>query len=308
MHKNLIINETTLFIDNFMGYESVNSATEKIFSFLSVSSLWVSGLGFFKTYIAYILLGGNPSILVCGVVFLVTFCIYSLDKIVDIDKDFINMPQRRSFLHGRRKMILPISIAAYVAAVGMTLLDKPIALPIIFIPFIANAFYGTKPFKSVPRLKDIPVMKNIVVALSWALVTVSLPAMHLADSRIAPILMAIYFMLTKTFIDTILYDIRDIKGDRENNIRTMATLLGERRTILVLLAVNSTLILWLAIVNESIRPLALAFILYGYAYILYFRKQRNPLALDFFVEGQWLLISLALMAIGWMNCSLLAGW
>jgi len=302
MSLNLISEYRSVSIERFtISAEPVYNAIGKVFSFLSVSSLWVSCLGFFKTFIAYVFLGANPSNLVCGVVFLVTFCIYSLDKIVDIDKDITNIPQRRSFLYGRRKLILSCSFLAYLVALILTLLDKPFALLIIFIPFISNAFYGTKLFKGIPRLKDIPVMKNIVVAISWALVTTLLPAIHLANPATAAIIIVVYFMLIKTFIDTILYDVRDVEGDRENGIKTMATLLGEGRTTLVLLAANSTLIPWLVFVDETVRPLALALVLYGYAYILYFRTKRNPLTLDFFVEGQWLLISVVYIAF-WGRC------
>jgi 4-hydroxybenzoate polyprenyltransferase len=281
--------------------EPVCNAIGKVLSFLSVSSIWVSCLGFFKTFIAYVFLGANPSNLVCGVVFLVTFCIYCLDKIVDIDKDRSNIPQRYSFLYGRKTLIYSCSFLAYIVAIILTLLDKPLALPIILIPFIANTFYGTKLFRGVPRLKDIPVMKNIVVAISWALVTTLLAAIHLANPAAIAIIMVIYFMMIKTFIDTILYDVRDAKGDRENSIKTMVTLLGGGRTTLVLLAANSTLIPWLVFVDETVRPLALALVLYGYAYILYFRTNRNPLTLDFFVEGQWLMISVVYLAF-WGRC------
>jgi 4-hydroxybenzoate polyprenyltransferase len=297
MVTNPIMGSGSLSTENFiLSPESVYDAIGNLFSFLSVSSLWISGLGFFKTFIAYIFLGMIPSTSVCIEVFLIAFCVYSLDKIVDLDKDVANMPKRRSFLYGRRKLIISCSFAAYLVAIILTLLDKPLALPIVFIPFISNAFYGTKLCKGIPRLKDIPIMKNIIVALSWALVTTLLPAMHLANPAALVVALVVYFMLTKTFIDTVLYDIRDIKGDRENGIRTMATLLEGRRTVIVLLAVNSSLLPWLAFVDKAIWPLALVLILYGYACILYFKERRNPLILDFFVEGEWILASIVLLA------------
>jgi 4-hydroxybenzoate polyprenyltransferase len=270
---------------------------ERILTFLSVSSLFIGGHGFFKTFIGFMLLGMNPSIQVCLIVFLVTFCVYSLDKVVDMDKDLTNMPERRNFLYERRKLVLAYSIAAYILAILLILLDKPWGLPIVFLPFIANAFYGSKPFKSLPRLKEIPLVKNLVVAGTWALVTTLLPALHLANPFTAGVALVVYFMLIKTFVDNILYDVRDVAGDRENGIKTMASLLGERKTLVILLAANSTLIPWLLLAPEAIRPLALALTIYGYAYIIYFSKKRNPLALDFFVEGEWMLITMGMLAL-----------
>jgi 4-hydroxybenzoate polyprenyltransferase len=98
-----------------------------------------------------------------------------------------------------------------------------------------------------------------------------------------------YFMLVKDFINTVLYDIRDVEGDRETGIQTIPLLLGPRKTTALLLALNTTLLPWLVLANPCARPLATALVLYGYAYILYFRKIRGPLALDFFVDGEYMI-------------------
>jgi Pyruvate/2-oxoacid:ferredoxin oxidoreductase delta subunit len=135
-----------------------------MFTFLSVSSLFIGGTGFFKTYIGFILLGEVPELIICFIVFLISFSVYSLDKITDIDKDVINVPQRRSFIHGRRGLILSTSLAAYGLAIILTLLTTPKAVPIVMVPIIANAFYGMKLLPGVPRLKEITMMKNVVVA------------------------------------------------------------------------------------------------------------------------------------------------
>lgn len=270
---------------------------KKIFAFLSVSSLFIGGTGFFKTFIGYVLLGLHPSFQVCFAVFLVSFSVYTLDKIADLDKDTTNMPERLRFLKGRKNLAFAYSIAAYLLSMLLAFFDRPLASLIILIPMAANAVYGTKLIPGLPRLKDIPVMKNVVVATSWALVTVLFPAMHLSDPAWWIVIMSVYFMLVKTFIDTVLYDIRDVKGDRENGVRTIPVLIGPKKTVGVLLALNSTLLLGLPFVEGTVRLLVLTLVAYGYAYILYFKERRNPLALDFCVEGEWLLATIFLTVI-----------
>lgn len=277
--------------------KNLYSTIEYILSFLSVSSLFIGGHGFFKTYAAFILLGFGPNLLVCSVVFLISFSVYTLDKIADMDKDTTNMPQRYRFLHKRKRLILFCAIASYLLAVSLTLLCNPIALPVVFIPFIANAFYATKIHRSLPRLKDIPVAKNLIVALAWALVTTLLPAIFLDSISNTTISAVVYFMLIKTLVDNVLYDIRDIKGDCENGVKTMAVLLGKHKTVALLLAVNSTLLPITAFTTIAAKPLAMALTIYGYLYIIYFQERRNPLALDFFVEGEWTLMAVLLYFI-----------
>ena len=104
-------------------------------------------------------------------------------------------------------------------------------------------------------------------------------------------------MFIKTFIDTVLYDMRDETGDRINNVLTIPVLIGCLRntTIKVLLLLNSTLIFILPWFEGLSRLLVLALVIYGFAYILYFNEHRDPIALDLCVEGEWMLATLLLI-------------
>ena len=263
-----------------------------MFTFLSVSSLFIGGTGFFKTYIGFILLGEVPELIICFIVFLISFSVYSLDKITDIDKDVINVPQRRSFIHGRRGLILSTSLAAYGLAIILTLLTTPKAVPIVMVPIIANAFYGMKLLPGVPRLKEITMMKNVVVALTWALITTMMPVIATGHPAGFDVVIVGYFMFVKTFVDTILYDVRDVEGDRLNRIGTVPVILGLRKTRALLVAVNITLICMLPFMYGDVRTLVSILIVYGLAYTLYLMKKRDPLILDFLVEGEWMLATL----------------
>lgn len=272
--------------------EDINAAIDilkAIFTYLMISSLFIATTGFFETYIGYLLLNVRPNALICFAVFLMTFSVYSLDKITDSNEDSINMPERQSFLQGRKKYILYYSLAAYALSALIVLLDKPWALPIIFIPLAANAVYGSRIIPGVPRLKDVPVVKNFVVAISWALVTTLLPAMYMAEKSSLAIAAVFYFMLAKVFINAVLYDIRDVKGDREMGIKTMPVLLGSRKTTAILMGINSTILPCLAYMCDALRPLAAMMVLYGYFYIIYFGETRSPISLDLLVDGQWMI-------------------
>lgn len=269
--------------------KELRNIPKSIFTFLMVSSLFIASTGFFETYIGYLLLGLNPQIPVCFAVFLMTFSVYSLDKTTNSNEDTINMPERAGFLAGRKKLILYYSLAAYALSALLILREMPTALPVIFIPLAANAVYGSKLIPGMPRLKDIPVVKNLVVAISWALVTTLLPAMQAPRITGTIVAFVLYFMLAKVFINAALYDVRDVKGDREMGVKTMPVLLGSRRTTIILLALNSTLLPGLMQIGSMFRLLALIMVLYGYTYILYFAERRSPITLDLLVDGQWMM-------------------
>lgn len=261
---------------------------KNIFLFLTVSSLFIGAMGFSLTFVGYLFLGIAPSIQICTAVFLMTFSVYSLNKLTDIEEDAINIPERLNFLSGRKRRVYFCALGAYLLSVILAFLDKPSTVPIVFIPLAANAVYSSKPIKGLPRLKDIPVMKNISVAVSWALTCTFLPVVHVPGAPGMTIAMVFYIMVVKVFINTVLYDIRDVKGDCKNGIITMPVLLGTKKTTAVLLALNSTLLLpILTFMEGEVKLFMVALVLYGYIYILYFRERRNPLTLDFFVDGEW---------------------
>lgn len=276
----------------FELYEQLN----RLFTFLAVSSLLTGASGFFMTYVSYLLLGLPPSISICIAVALVSFSVYSLNKISDAREDTINMPERRSFLQGRYRLVLGSSIGAYLAAAALILFYKYEAFFVLLIPFISNALYSSRLVPGIPRLKDIPLMKNLVVSISWGAVTVLLPAC--AAAPIASTLSVLCFMTVKDFINTVIYDIRDVKGDRESGIKTLPVILGPGLTLAFLLSVNTCLLIWTATAARSLGILALSLIIYGYAYIIYFRRKRSSAAMDILIDGEWALAVLAFFMIG----------
>ncbi|MDI9617085.1 MAG: UbiA family prenyltransferase [Methanothrix sp.] len=267
-------------------------AAERLLAFLAVTSLFIGGTGFFKTYMASVLLGIEPSMAICFAVFLVSFSVYTLDKLVDLDRDVSNMPARKQFLYSRRRIFLILALSAYLAAAIIIAYVRPAALPLVFVPVIANAFYGMRLLPWLPRLKDIPVMKNIVVGSAWAVVTVLIPVIH--SGHTATCVLVLYFIFIKTFIDTVLYDIRDVAGDRISGVRTMPVILGETPTVLLLLILNTTILPVSLLLPGDGREIALALTIYGYAYIAYLRRRRNPVVLDLLVEGEWMMACVAL--------------
>lgn len=276
----------------------------KIFSFLTVSSLFIGATGFFKTLMAFIFLGIEPSFQVCSVVSLMTFSVYSLNKLTDFKEDAVNIPERMRFLAGRKRLVLFYSLAAYLLSIILAFIDTPIAVPIVFIPLVANLVYGSKLLPGVPRFKDIPVMKNLFVALTWAICVTLLPIAHIGQRPETPIVIMVFgFLLTRSFVNTVLYDIRDVDGDRAQGVRTIPVLLGTKKTLIILLALNSALLPWLFFAGSVMPPLALAMIFYGFMYIMYFRTRRDPLVLDFFVDGEWMhfcILFLALRGLGFL--------
>ena len=125
------------------------------------------------------------------------------------------------FLLGAGILLIAASVFTFqVRHMGILLVLGLISLLYSF-PFL--------PFGKKRRIKDYGVFKIITLSLLWTLVTVWLPAtgMHYDTGLFI-------FIFFKRFIFMmilcLLFDMRDIEIDRSQNIRTLAVLLGRKKS------------------------------------------------------------------------------
>ena len=241
------------------------SLASRLFRLLSISSLWIAFVSAFgPTLIGEIYqIEVKPAIPL--IVFLVTFAIYALDKVSGSVEDLLNTPDR-AVLSGH-----PVKRAAalsYAVAIILVLAVDPPALPAVLIPGLAGILYTSRIHGVRP--KDIPGCKNVVVAASTAVCYAGL--LHACLSAYMLIFLLIW-------IDTVLFDCRDVVGDASSGVRTIPVLLGPSRTLALVGGFNLLLF--------AISPLVAAV---GCLLIVYFRKNRNVLAYDLLVDG-WMMWS-----------------
>ena len=277
------------------------SLVRRIFVFMTVSSIFIGITGFFQTFGGFILLQAQPNIPLCFTVFLMTFSVYGLNKLTDLNEDSINMPERIAYISRRKRMVLYYSIGAYVLCVIIAFFQNPKVVPLELVPIVANVAYSSRLIPGFPRLKDIPIMKNVTVAVSWAVVCTLIPGIHIEPVQKGLIAIIIYFMIVRDFIATVLYDIRDVEGDKRSGIRTMPVILGTKKTAKILLVLNSTLLPLLPLISGVTKLLITGFVIYGYGCIFYFRTRRDPLILDLFVDGEWTLACISLISLKWLG-------
>lgn len=94
-------------------------------------------------------------------------------------------------------------------------------------------------------------------------------------------------------INTILFDLRDVIGDKKAKIITIPVKFGRNKTFFILMLLNSSLFIWLYTFNDILikySHVLLACILYGYAYIILFCfKKTNNSLYNLLIDDEWLL-------------------
>ena len=269
---------------------------DEVIPLLTISSIFIAIVGFLLPYFSFLLYEVNVNLNLLFASFFLIFAIYSLNKLTDLKEDAVNVPDRAGFIEKNKRIVTWATIISYIAAFALSLLQNPYSILIILFPFCIGAIYSIK--ISSFRLKDITGVKNIVVALSWTVIGTFLPlAISFRDFRV--ILLIFYFFFTKLFVNTVLFDVRDIEGDGQNEVKTIPVLFGRQKTKNLLLLLNSTFIPWLAVsyLAGYFHQYLFVFIFaiaYGYWYILHFCKEGLKIgkSLDLLVDGEWIPIVL----------------
>jgi 4-hydroxybenzoate polyprenyltransferase len=272
------------------------SIPNKVASFLISTSLFLAINGSFKVFFSGLLFNIYAFNMVI-ITFLATFSTYGLNKLTDFKEDLINAPERAKAIK-EIELIFKISVAlSFFLSLVLGFFESILTLPILLFPLLLGILYSVRLSGKIPRLKDITGVKNLTIALSWAVGSTFLPLIYLTNKNNVLIILVFYFFFLKSYINSIIFDVRDIEGDRMSGVRTIPVSLGREKTKLLLLILNSTLLLWLLIFQDYFKRYfyVLFFsIAYGYWYIMYFcgAGAKPGKSRDLLVDGEFILIAI----------------
>jgi len=197
-----------------------------------ISSACIVGFsGGLRLYLAFLLAGLYPNVVLAVAAALIIYATYTLDRSLENKEDAVNLAE---ISHANKK--LGIAVSAITAATGAFLFfSKNFYLAPLF-PFIVGFLYskGIPLGKKTIKLKGGCGVKNIVIGITWGgtimLIVWSIGAV------LPAVLIGLYFGM-KLFINSTIFDMKDIRGDLAAGIRTLPVALGEYRLRMLLIAI-----------------------------------------------------------------------
>ena len=283
---------------------------EKVYSFVTFNPLYpllfVSACVVAILYMSLLLQGilSLSSALLLIAAYFLSFSVYSLNRVTDIEEDSINLPDKGRWIRKNRDYLLFAGLESINIAVVLAFVSNPYAIIVILFSFFVALLYG---FGSHIRLKNITLLKSITVAGTMTVTAVVLSYVVYANSAFI-VLMITYFFFVKIFIASVLLDVRDIEGDQKTGVRSIPASLGAKKTRNLLLLLNSTLVVWVALslVRDIFFPYIFVLILsvfYGYWLILRFTRANATTSRFFYslVTGEWIILAFYAtpFALGW---------
>ena len=208
---------------------------------LVYSSAYLAAIAMAEVAIAMVVLSlpPNPAPVVVG---LVTFAVYTNDRVVDVDTDAVSDPDRSAFVRRHRDILYLAGAVAYGLAVAISVLGGPVALAVTLLPGAFWVAYAADWAPSVTpqfrRLKQVLVVNSLVVALAWATTLTALPVAF-TDAAVTPATAVVFaYFLLRSFVDTEIPNVGDIEADRAIGVATLPVAFGVPATRRILYGVD----------------------------------------------------------------------
>ena len=191
------------------------------------------------------------------------------------------------------------AIIAYALALIISATQGVAAFMVVTVPFVSGIFYSMPILPrgwGYRRLKEIPVMKNLVVSTAWAVSFSLVPVYMTGAVPGITALLVFLFIFAWTFVGSVLPDIRDRSGDAATGVATIPVLIGVSKSRILLTAINLTFGSIVLILGRSVLPLGVGVviacsIIYSQACIISIdRTGKNDLLCDVISDGQFLTV------------------
>ena len=232
------------------------------------------------------------------IVFAATMFVYTVNRFTDLEEDEQNVPRRAAFTKRYGRLWLAAGVALYVAAIGIAVALGLSGAAYLLLPLAVALLY------SVGGVKRVFLVKNLVVGLAWG--AIPLGVGYYYDELASPAVLFVFAYLTVMItIAAVIFDVKDIEGDREENIPTVPNLFGPQATrvgsLLATVAVAAAVVA-LATAGAISREflVVLAMNAYVCAYIPFATPDRGPLYYGFVVDGEHVFLAAVVCALEWL--------
>ena len=263
-----------------------NVSIRSFISFLVYSNLIIAISVSSATLLAFFLLQYPVIWEVMLVVFSGTLSIYTLNRFTDIQEDSINLPGRVEFIRKYGKIILLIAILLYTGSLVMVALHSAMAGIVALLPPAIAVLY------SCFRLKRFFLVKNILISAGFVCSVLIVGAYYHEFSISIALLTVLLF--TAGFVNSIIFDIKDLQGDKLCNIQTFPAKYGFRKTkyYCYLLLLPVFLITFYFIMNHIRSAILLPFLGYiaSYTYFLKDTEQYPDWYFGLYVDGEYIVL------------------
>lgn len=207
------------------------SLIKKLAETVVFSNLWIAFAASGLTLNTYLVIGRPINQLVVLLVFLATFSVYNLQRLIKHYFQKNNYSQRHSWIYKHIKVLTLLVALSSIASLGLFFGLYSILDFIFLLPFSAiSVLYAVSIFSKKRALRDFPFIKIFLIAITWAASSVILPIIELSITINIQLISLLLFNLLFIIAIAIPFDIRDLKLDNLNT-KTIPQVFGVNNSV-----------------------------------------------------------------------------
>lgn len=213
----------------------------KIIDFFIFSNIFISLCAVAQGLVTYHLLNSPPNPIILAFLFSSTLVTYNFSILIQRKAIKKRSRFRRiRWIYWHQSFCRAITLVAFLSLIPLFFALNIQSQATLCIMGLLSIGYSLPIFSSKNRrfgIRNIPGLKLFLIALVWAASCVTVPILELNAGNLTAISLSDTIILTvKRFLFitaiTIPFDIRDLYQDRANELKTIPTLLGERKAYL----------------------------------------------------------------------------
>ncbi|MDG7005724.1 MAG: UbiA family prenyltransferase [Nitrososphaerota archaeon] len=188
------------------------------------------------------LFGRSPTPVLLVMAYLFSFGAYMMNRSAEMDQDLASHPERTSYLARRRRALPAVVAGAFLVGYTLAATVSLVFFVALLVPLALSLLYSVGSKRLVGligtrNLKQKVLLKNFTIAFGWSLIPVLVGLYFGAFD--APLLLLGPFIFLRLMTNTIVFDIRDAEGDRQNGVETLPTRLGVPRSFDVVALIDA---------------------------------------------------------------------
>ena len=200
---------------------------------------------------ASLVFGKDPPLVLLVMAYLFSFGAYMMNRSAEMDKDLASHPERTGYLVARRSVLPAIVAASFLVGYALAATVSWVFFLALLAPLALSLLYsvGSKRLVGLigtTNLKQKLLLKNVSISLGWSLIPI-LVGFYFGGFDLALLLLSPFIFL-RLMTNTVIFDVRDEKGDRENGVKTLPTELGAGRSFEVVGVVDAISAVYLLVV------------------------------------------------------------
>jgi 4-hydroxy-3-methylbut-2-enyl diphosphate reductase len=218
-------------------------------------------------YTSCILQGLSPTLPGALLLFLYFFSMYLWNSLASIENTKHLGLSRYRFYHANKKALYTVAAVTIALLIAISSAQSKFLFYLLLFSIVAGSVYHmtiVPPFlRTITRyksLKDIPTSRDLFVALSWAILITFIPQV-IRGGLTFTLSTWFCFMLffIQSFLRSLIFDLRDIEGDRIMGRETLITIIGESKVktaiFIVIVGSIAVLMLYPFIISSAYRRL-----------------------------------------------------